>query len=263
MRNANDCRAKDPRTCYYHGAIIEMNEAMGNITSAGANAKPADWDGYFNARKKVETAEEDLKKQQWLEESQELRTPKTPTYRRNQARPATVQKDSSGEKSGPVRRHPKERQPQQRAKPIVEAPVTYDNRVFPPQVRFNDQENNPLFFTRHDQTSQVPKGLLLAANRELNDEEKTQLVSFVKYQHTISTRTGKDLKTIADSDIAFFDPTSRSVYVKTQFSDPEQVKGFYSALTGMISDGTAPRRDGTQKHTAFPDKQAKFALYYQ
>ena len=81
MRNANDCRAKDPRTCYYHGAIIEMNAAMERITTAGTNAKPADWDGYFTARQKVETAEEDLKKQQWLEESQDIRSPKEPFRR--------------------------------------------------------------------------------------------------------------------------------------------------------------------------------------
>lgn len=268
MRNANACRAKDPRTCYYHGAIMEMTEAMERITTAGPNAKPADWDGYFMARQKVETAEEDLKKQQWLEESSDLRTPKEP-YRRNQnGKGAAAPGGGTGFKSGAnaVRGGTPNRgsyanRSAQRSQPVVAAKVNYDDKVFPPQIKWKDEHHEPAIFTRHDKTSQLPKGLMLAASRDLSQEEKAQLVNYVKYQHTISTRTGKELKAVAENDVVF-NHTGRSVYVRTQFEDAEQVRGFHAALSQMMESGTTPRKDGTQKHEAFEDRGAQFALYY-
>jgi hypothetical protein len=240
-----------------------MNEAMERITSAGANAKPADWDGYFTARQRVETAEEDLKKQQWMEESQDLRTPKEP-YRRGQFNKGQGgQRDAKASANGKgyPQRRPQADRNTARSQPIVATKVNYNDSVFPPQIRWKDENSQPAIFTRHDKTSQLPKGLMLAASRELSQEEKAQLVNYVKYQHTISTRSGKDLKTIADNDVVF-NHTGRSVYVRTQFEDAEQVKGFHDALSQMMSNGTAPRKDGTQKHEAFGDKNAEFALYY-
>jgi hypothetical protein len=239
-----------------------MNEAMERITSAGVNAKPADWDGYFNARQRVETAEEDLKKQQWMEESQDLRTPKEP-YRQNQFRkgaPSSSNVSKQGAGRGPVRRSPQERSTQ-RSQPVVPAKVNYNDGVFPPQIRWKDEKGAPAVFTRHDKTSQLPKGLMLAANRELTAEEKTKLVDYIKYQHTISTRDGKELKTVAPNDV-MVDHTGRSVYVRTQFADVEQVRGFHSTLSQIIGEGTTPRKDGTQKHEAFGDSNTKFALYF-
>lgn len=265
MRNANACRAKDPRSCYYHGAIIEMNEAMDRITAAGKSAQPSDWDGYFNARQKVETAEEDLKKQQWLEESQEILPQKYNSERfgrRNAG--ATGKGNNTVKKQGAVRSKggSAHRTAQNRTSaPIVAARVSYNDNVFPTQIKWKDEKGQPAFFTRHDKSSQLPKGLMLASDRELNSEEKTQLVNLVKYQHTISTREGKELKNISEDDISY-DHTSRSVYVKTQFEDPEQLKGFHSALSGLISEGSAPRKDGTQKYEPFGDGKSEFALYY-
>lgn len=262
MRNANACRAKDPRTCYYHGAIIEMNEAMQRITSAGVNAKPADWDGYFNARQRVETAEEDLKKQQWLEESQDIRSPREP-YKRGGFNKGGGQRDAKASANGkgyPARRSQTDRNTQQ-SQPVVPAKVNYNDGVFPPQIKWKDEQGSPAIFTRHDKTSQLPKGLMLAANRELHENEKAQLVDYIRYQHTISTRNGKELKTVAPEDVVL-NHTGRSVYVKTQFDNPEQVQGFYETLTRIISEGTTPRKDGSQKHEAFGDSKAEFALYF-
>lgn len=261
MRNANDCRAKDPRTCYYHGAIIEMNAAMERITTAGTNAKPADWDGYFTARQKVETAEEDLKKQQWLEESQDIRSPKEP-FRRNQSGKSGqgFQKGSKPGTGGPTRT-PQADRSKVRRQPVVDAKVSYDNNVFPPQIKWKDEMNQPAVFTRHDKTSELPKGVMVATNRPLTNDEAMQLVAYVKYQHTISTREGKEIKSITDKEIVY-NHTPRSVYIRTQFEDAEQVKGFHSALSQMMASGTAPRKDGSQKYEAFGDKEAKFALYY-
>lgn len=263
MRNANECRAKNPKTCYYHGAIIEMNEAMQSITTAGPDASPADWDNYFNARKKVETAEEDFQKQQWMEESKDLHGTKEPVKQRNYGRKGSPS-PSGANKEGrpaPTRRPQSERQ-HNKSKPIVEPKVTYNDHVFPPQINYRDEKNLPAVFTRYDKTSQLPDGLMLAASRDLNKEERAQLVSFVKYQHTIATRNGKELKNIAETDVAY-DHTRRSVYVKTQFEDAEQLKGFHATLTDMIANGTTPRQDGTQKHSAFQGQNAEFALYYK
>lgn len=265
MRNANACRAKDPRTCYYHGAIIEMEEAMARITSAGTKATPSDWDGYFNARKKVEGAEEELKKRQWMEEANEIVPPSreqaprkgnhSNSYRKSGGNGKPYQK-GTGSYPNNVRRTP-----QPKSNPVVDAPVSYNNNVFPTQVIIRDSTGTPHTYTRHDKTSQLPKGLMIAADRELNLEERQQLVNYMKYQHTISTRNGKELKTISEEDIAF-DHSSRSVYVKTQFENSEQVKGFHTALGSMIANGTTPRKDNTQKYEAFSDPQASFALYY-
>lgn len=41
------CRAKDPSTCYYHGAVINMYDAQ----------RRGNWDEYFAARQRVEEAE--------------------------------------------------------------------------------------------------------------------------------------------------------------------------------------------------------------
>lgn len=265
MRNANDCRAKDPRTCYYHGAIIEMNAAMERITTAGANAKPADWDGYFTARQKVETAEEDLKKQNWLEESQDIRSPKE-GFRRNQFGKGNqgVQKGhkpgTQVGRGGPVR-SPQSERVTTRSQPVVDAKVSYDDNVFPPQIKWKDELNKAAVFTRHDKTSQLPKGVMVAMSRPLTNDEAMQLVDYVKYQHTISTRAGKEITSISDKEIVY-NHTPRSVYIRTQFQDAEQVKGFHVALSQMMAGGTSPRKDGTQKHEAFGDKEAKFALYY-
>jgi hypothetical protein len=267
MRNANECRAKDPRTCYYHGAIIEMNTAMERITTAGTNAKPADWDGYFTARQKVETAEEDLKKQQWLEESQDIRAPKEP-YKRNQFgkggqgsqngfKPGTA----AGRGNGTPSRRPQSDRNTARSQPVVATKVAYNDAVFPPQIKWKDEMNKPAIFTRHDKTSQLPRGVMIATNRPLSNDEAMQLVAYVKYQHTISTRDGKEIKTISDKEIVY-NHTPRSVYIRTQFEDAEQVQGFHSALSQMMSNGTAPRKDGTQKYEAFGDEKAEFALYY-
>lgn len=266
MRNANACRAKDPRTCYYHGAIIEMNEAMERITTAGKNARPADWDGYFVARQKVETAEEDLKKQQWLEESQDIRSPKE-DFRRNsygkggQGSQKGSQPVNRSGKGGPSRSSHTERS-NVRRQPIVDVKVSYDDNVFPPQIRWKDETNQPAVFTRHDKTSELPEGVMVATNRPLTNDEAMQLVAYVKYQHTISTRDGKEIRTIPDKEIVY-NHTPRSVYLKTQFADAEQVKGFHAALSEMMANGTAPRKDGSQKYEAFGDKEAKFALYYK
>ena len=266
MRNANECRAKDPRTCYYHGAIIEMNEAMERITAAGTKARAADFDAYYSARQRVETAEEELKKQQWMEESSEFRAPKDGYKRQQYARKSSGQgsgklQQGRGNGSGPVRRTQQERAPQRQSRPVVEARVSYNERVFPQQIQFRDEKGRPAVFTRHDKTSQLPKGLMLAADRPLSDEEREKLVNYVKYQHTISTRSGKELKNIDEADIAY-DHTARSVYVRTKFDDAEQLKGFHATLTQIISDGTAPRKDGTQKYEGFGDPKAHFALYY-
>lgn len=281
MRNANECRAKDPRACYYHGAIIEMNEAMERITNAGAGARPADWDGYFNARQKVETAEEDLKKQQWLGEAQELVPQKFNAERFSKRGAGTANKggnsriakghESSSRGSERVQKeglrgrnysaHRTSQNSTPRSKPVVAANVNYDDNVFPQQIKWKDEKGQPAFFTRHDKTSQLPKGLMLASNRELNMAEKEQLVNFVKYQHTISTRDGKELKHISEDDVSF-DHTSRSVYVRTQFADAEQVQGFHAALSNLISQGSSPRQNGTQKYERFSDNKAGFALYY-
>lgn len=262
MRNANACRAKDPRTCYYHGAIIEMNEAMERITTAGKNARPADWDGYFTARQKVETAEEDLKKQQWLEESQDIRSPKD-GFRRNQFGKGTQggSKPGAGNGKGTPARSSQSDRSNVRRQPIVDVKVNYDDNVFPPQIKWKDETNKAAVFTRHDKTSELPKGVMVATNRPLTNDEAMQLVAYVKYQHTISTRDGKEIKTITDKEIVY-NHTPRSVYIRTQFADAEQVKGFHSALSQMMASGTAPRKDGSQKYEAFGDKEAKFALYY-
>lgn len=265
MRNANACRAKDPRTCYYHGAIIEMNEAMERITTAGKNARPADWDGYFVARQKVETAEEDLKKQQWLEESQDIRSPKE-GFRRHQFGKGNQggqggSKPGSGNAKGTPTRSAQSDRSNVRRQPIVNVEVNYDDNVFPPQIKWKDETNQAAVFTRHDKTSELPKGVMVATNRPLTNDEAMQLVAYVKYQHTISTRDGKEIKTISDKEIVY-NHTPRSVYIRTQFADAEQVKGFHSALSQMMANGTSPRKDGSQKYEAFGDKEAKFALYY-
>lgn len=263
MRNANECRAKNPRTCYYHGAIIEMNEAMQSITTAGPDASPADWDNYFNARKKVETAEEDFQKQQWMEESKDLRGTREPakprTYGRKGGQPSSGA--SKEGKPGPARRPQSARQ-HNKSEPVVRSNVSYNENDFPSQIQYFDEKKMPATFTRHDKTSQLPEGLMLAASRALNKEERAQLVSFVKYQHTIATRNGKELKNIAEADISY-DHASRSVYVKTQFENAEQLRGFHATLSDMIANGTAPRQDGTQKHSAFQGQNAEFALYYK
>lgn len=261
MRNANECRAKDPRTCYYHGAIIEMNAAMERITTAGKNAKPADWDGYFTARQKVETAEEDLKKQQWLEESQDIRSPKE-GFKRNQFGKggSAASKPGIAGRGNPARRPQAERQVT-RSQPVVDSNVRYDDNMFPSQIKWKDETNKPAIFTRHDKTSQLPKGVMVAMSRPLTNDEAMQLVDYVKYQHTISTRDGKEIKNITDKEIVY-NHTPRSVYIRTQFQDAEQVQGFHTALSQMMANGTSQRKDGTKKYEAFGDKEAKFALYY-
>lgn len=266
MRNANECRAKNPRTCYYHGAIIEMNEAMERITSAGPNAKPADWDNYFNARTKVETAEEELQKQQWMEESQDFRQPKgggRNQYARRGPQNGNRSSATTAKSSYPVRRDPRTRQTNERKQPVVATQVRYDDQMFPPQIhgQFLDEKKQRVTFTRHDKTSQLPKGIMFAANRRLNEQERQQLANFVKYQHTITTRNGKQLKSIPDTDVVL-GHTERSVYVRTQFENEEQVRNFHAALADIVKNGTAPRRDGTQKFEAFGDSNAQFALYY-
>jgi hypothetical protein len=238
-----------------------MNAAMERITTAGTNAKPADWDGYFTARQKVETAEEDLKKQQWLEESQDIRSPKEP-FRRNQSGKggSGFQKGAKPGTGGPTRSQQSDRS-NVRRQPVVDVKVNYDNNVFPPQIKWKDETNQPAVFTRHDKTSELPKGVMVATNRPLTNDEAMQLVAYVKYQHTISTRDGKEIKSITDKEIVY-NHTPRSVYIRTQFEDAEQVRGFHSALSQMMASGTAPRKDGSQKYEAFGDKEAKFALYY-
>jgi hypothetical protein len=240
-----------------------MNEAMERITTAGKNARPADWDGYFVARQKVETAEEDLKKQQWLEESQDIRSPKE-QFRRGQYGKGNQggQGSQKGGKSGGPSRSAQSERSNVRRQPIVNVNVNYDDNVFPPQIKWKDETNKAAVFTRHDKSSELPKGVMVATNRPLTNDEAMQLVAYVKYQHTISTRDGKEIKTITDKEIVY-NHTPRSVYIKTQFEDAEQVKGFHAALSQMMEHGTAPRQDGSQKYEAFGDKDAKFALYYK
>lgn len=253
------CRAKDPRSCYYHGAIIEMNEAMDRITSAGKRANPKDWDVYFGARKQMENAEEERKKHQWLQEADEVNTPpassagRSPVYRRGSGGAATSQAKATQGKRGADRRPAA-------TKPIVEAKVSYDNNAFPPQINYYDEKKKQAVFTRHDKTSAMPKGLMLAASRELSDDEREQALGILKYQHTISTRTSDGVKKVDEGDMVA-QHTSRSVYMRTQFDESGQVEGFHSHLNELLMRGTDVRQDGTQKLPALP-KDVTFALYY-
>lgn len=47
MVSTGKCRAKDPRTCYYHGALIRMEKAQSE----------GDFEGYYQARKLVESTD--------------------------------------------------------------------------------------------------------------------------------------------------------------------------------------------------------------
>lgn len=259
MSTNSVCRAKDPRTCYYHGAIIEMNAAMDRITSAGKRANPKDWDVYFGARKQMENAEEERKKHQWLQEADEVNPisaataiSKTPVYRRGSGGAASQARAAQGKRGA-------DRRPAA-TKPIVAAQVSYDDNAFPVQINYYDEKKKQAVFTRHDKTSAMPKGLMLAASRELSAEEREQALGILKYQHTISTRTSDGVKKVDDGDLVA-QHTSRSVYMRTQFDEAVQVEGFHGHLNELLMRGTDVRKDGTQKLPALP-KDVTFALYY-
>jgi hypothetical protein len=276
MRDASECRAKDPRTCYYHGAVITMNEAVARMEKNG-NPDPADLDLYFSSRKQVELAEEEYKKRQWLEELREGPTAEVITEPSSKAQVAkTEPAKKASDKKYPARKNyskpagaaPKTRRVTQRnqpaaKKPLVPATVNYDQNAFPIQANtLEDNEGNVVILTRHDKAVGTPKGIMLATSRLLTDDEKKHLVGLMQYQHTVSTREDNKAKTVAEDDINYHSNTGRTVYMKTQFkADGSQVKNFHDGLNQLLKEGSAARKDGSQKYPPFA-KGTQVVVYY-
>lgn len=67
--NISECRAKDPHTCYYHGAYLRLEETMQRIQDKTANGQPVDpedWNTYYSTRQRIEDAEAELEKRRWM-----------------------------------------------------------------------------------------------------------------------------------------------------------------------------------------------------
>lgn len=94
------CKAKDPRTCPYHGAVIRMEEAE----------KTGDFDTYFVERSIVEAAE----RQGWVDE--QIKTPGKikPTYEQVKSLVDDYDTDNEYDPSDPEGKKPKEPKYQKR-----------------------------------------------------------------------------------------------------------------------------------------------------
>lgn len=261
MRDASECQAKDPRTCPYHGAVITMNEALARMQKKGPN--DADLDTYFDARKKVESAEEEFRKHQWMDELRSSPSVSAQRSSRPQRKPGNRPEQKAQQRGGNNRggQNRKQSQPRPNNRPVVQAKAPYSIQDFPQQVQLPDENGNQVFFTRHDKAGFVPKGIMLAASRPISEDEREHLLGLLRYQHTVSTREDNKAKTVEESDLVK-EHSSRSVYMKTQFnSDKAQLREFHGGLNNILQEGSVPRRDGTRKFEPFAD-DVRVAVYY-
>jgi len=267
MRDASECQAKDPRTCPYHGAVITMNESLARMQKNGPN--DADLDTYFDSRKKVEQAEEEFRKHQWMDELRA--SPSTPVQRasRPQRKPGNRPESKAPQRGGSTgggqnrgAQNRKQSQPRPNRQPMVQAKTPYSIQDFPQQVQLPDENGNQAFFTRHDKAGFVPTGVMLAASRPITDDEREHLLGLLRYQHTVSTREDNKAKTVEESDLVN-DHSSRSVYMRTQFTpNGAELHEFHDGLNKILQEGSVPRRDGTRKFEPFAD-DVRVAMYYK
>lgn len=273
-RNASECRAKEPRTCYYHGAIITMNEATERFRATG---DPEALDVYYKSRQRVEAAEEELRKQQWLREADAvpsgITATSTPTAPQttgstsagsNRARPNTNNgrpTTQRGKAAGTQKRTRGSAPRQSAKKPFVPATKAYNESIFPQQVVLPNEKNQQVTFTRHDKAAKAPSGVMLAASRALSREEQQHLAGLLRYQHTAATREKGKAKITPDEDI-IVGHSSRSVYIKSQFdADGKQLPTFHDGLNKLMKEGSPRRQDGTQKYPPFTS-DVEMAVYY-
>lgn len=277
-RNASECRAKEPRTCYYHGAIITMNEATERFRATG---DPEALDVYYKSRQRVEAAEDDMRKQQWLRDADAVFEPvaaATPVATRTEDKPASQTRrtrpsdnNGRGNTSGPRNNASKGQKSTKRSAnssarsatktPFVPAQKPYDERTFPQQVQLGNEKGEQVSFVRHDKATKIPTGIMFAASRPLSREEKVHLAGLLRYQHTVATRVNGKAKVTPDEDI-IVEHSGRSVYIKSQFAnDGKQLPEFHKGLNQLIKEGSPRRQDGSQKFTPFAS-DVEMAVYY-
>lgn len=280
-RNASECRAKEPRSCYYHGAIITMNEATERFRATG---DPEALDVYYKSRQRVEATEDDMRKQQWLRDADAVFEPETSTtpvaprtedktaVQSRRTRPSgnnghpsgngTRRSPSRGQKSNNSTKKSTNSAAQSAAKiPFVAAEKPYDERTFPQQVPLGNEKGEQVSFVRHDKATKVPTGIMFAASRPLSREEKVHLAGLLRYQHTVATRVNGKAKVTPDEDI-IVEHSGRSVYIKSQFTnDGKQLPEFHKGLNHLIKEGSPRRQDGSQKYAPFAS-DVQMAVYY-
>jgi hypothetical protein len=267
MRDPSKCRAAKPSECPYHGAVISMNAALERMRRSGSN--PRDLEIYFVSRKKVEQSEAEVEeatvKQQWMSElvddSGSQAQTKPYNYQRGQTKPG-----NNGQRrrtNSPNRKPARVSEPAPARQAVVPSNRNYNPSLFPPQKMLSDEQGNSTVFTRSDQASGIPEGLMLTASRELTPSEREHLAGLLKYQHTIATRDEDGRARPMSQDNLKADQGIRSVYLKTQFTgNPSEVRTFHAGLSTLLQEGSAVRQDGTQKFPAF-DPDVEVVVYYK
>jgi hypothetical protein len=223
------CKAKDPTTCPYHGAVIRMHAAQ----VAG------DYDAYFEARTIVEKAE----RENWVES----------------ANPSPVVKKT---------RKPRVKKTVEPVVPAVDPKIGVDaatlgdeNYAFHDRVHIKDLDGNVgIVFDRvRDDMDRhwEPQYIRIQINRVMDDDDREKMASLLGYSYRVGIR-GENLGwPETDSPCSFY------VFADTIKGRGSDFNAFETSFKESIQDGSPLRkRTNDRAIEGFHDENLKVEMYY-
>ena len=241
------CRAKDPRTCPYHGAVIRMHEA---------HAKK-DFNGYYEARQIVEEKE----KQGWIENVQDVDSAvfgSAPSLA--EERVSDVPEVLVSASDGINRVIPNSNDPRAQAGDVL-------NRIAVVDPEYPN-DTPTVFHRRRDGVfAGTPYAIRIQANRPLDAEDVKKMASLLGYNYR-STVAGESLGwPVRDTPFSFV--VSADTTKSSRDDLGMALEEFETNLPDMIQNGSPVLKRGSRGKVAgertidgFKDDDLEFELYY-
>ena len=237
------CKAKDPRTCPYHGAVIRMNEA----------AVSGDVHEYFEARKLVEEAE----KNDWNEDN--LNEALTVVLHGTPATGAVTFGDygepliSASEVDRVI---PRTDGPRAQAGELFDS-VTYVDPQYP--------DNPTTYHRRRDGVyAGTPYSIRIQTNRKLDDQDVEKLASLLGYSYRTSVAGERLGWPVRDTPYSFIVDADTTKSSRDDLGMAlEQLEEEYPQ---MVQEGSPMRKRGDVANTraieGFNDDNLQVHFYY-
>jgi len=235
------CRAKDPRACPYHGAVIRMNEAQ--------IAPIPNFHEYYEARKIVEAKEkEGWDEQAYVDALNEGGTIPKSLAKKTRAKKKVVESERASSTD-----------------PAAQAGTVYDEI----DVVDPDFPDSPRTFYRRKEGVYAgePDAIRLQANRKLNDKDVEKMASLLGYNYR-TTVAGESLGW-PERDTPYSFVVGADMTKSSRDDLGMAVEELENNLPTFLNDGSPVLKRGSRGKVAgeraidgFQEKDLKVEIYY-
>lgn len=231
MSTPAECKAKDPKTCPYHGAVMEMYEAQSN----------GDFATYFKARSIVELKESNG----WDENNVTLADDKIRSFFSELVNAPELDEPTVGSTLNSEVQDGK----------ILDVVDVYDS--------LDPMTGEALRFYRRREGvwGSAPYNIRIQANRKLSSEDIKKMASLLGYQYKVSV-VGESLGwPVVDTPYSFYVSADTT---KSRRDDLGMaLEEFEGGLGNAFNNGSPLRkRDNKRAIEGFNEDDLKFEIYY-